>query len=193
FANGAPTLYAYNALTMQPLWSSAYQQLDLGGKYNTLADARGNIFVGTDRVQAFGLTNDTIVDDSMQGTGTNQFNYVGWGWTHTAAGTSTSTMGTFDGTVSTNNVSGGFATLTFTGSRIRVYTNEASGYGGVTISVDGANSRTVSLANTTNSPNGQGEGDVLVYNLAGLGAGTHTLKFLNNGTTTAALDPVAIT
>jgi hypothetical protein len=193
FANGAPTLYAYDALTMQPLWSSAYQQLDLGGKYNTIAAARGNVFVGTDRIQAFGLTNDTIVDDSVQGTGANQFTYTGSGWSHTAAGTSTSMMGTFQGTVSTDNVAGDSATLTFSGSRIKVYANEASGFGSVTISVDGANAQTISLANTTNSPNGQGEGDVLVYTLSGLGAGTHTLKFLNNGTATVALDRVEIT
>jgi hypothetical protein len=190
FANGAPTLYAYDALTMQPLWSSSYEQLDLGGKYNTIAAARGNVFVGTDRIQAFGLTNDTIVDDSVQGTGPNQFQYTGTGWTHA---TTTSTMGTFKGTVSTDNVAGDFATLTFTGSRIKVYANEASGYGSVTITVDGANAQTVSLANTTNSPNGQGEGDVLVYTLAGLGAGTHTLKFQNNGSATVALDRVEIT
>src|SRR5207248_515897 len=185
-------LYAYNALTMQPLWSSAYRQLDLGGKYNTIAAARGELFVGTDRIQAFGLTNDTTVDDSVRGTGPNQFNYVGAGWAHTPAGSSTATMGTFDGTVSTDNVSGDFVTLTFTGSRIRVHANEASGYGSVTISVDGANAQTVSLANTTNSPNGQGEGDVLVYTLSGLGTGTHTLRFQNNGTATVALDRVVI-
>jgi hypothetical protein len=190
FSNGAPTLYAYNALTLQPLWSSAYQQLDMGGRYNTIAAARGQVFVGTDRIQAFGLTNDTIVDDSVQGTGPNQFQYTGSGWTHAAT---TSMMGAFDGTLSTDNVAGDFATLTFTGSRIRVYAGEASGYGSVTITIDGANAQTVSLANTTNSPNGQGEGDVLVYTLSGLGAGTHTLRFQNNGTATVALDRVEIT
>src|SRR5262249_26164710 len=102
-------------------------------------------------------------------------------------------MGTFDGTVSKDNVAGDYATLTFTGSRIKVYADEAAGYGSVTISVDGANAQTVSLANSTNSPNGKGEGDVLVYTLAGLGAGTHTLMFLNNGTATVALDRVEIT
>jgi hypothetical protein len=193
FGNGAPTLYAYDALTLQPLWSSTQRQLDMGGRYNTIAAARGVIFVGTDRIQAFGLTGDTIVDDSVQGTGLNQFNYVGPGWTHTAAGTSTATMGTFDGTVSKDNVPGDFVTLTFTGSRIRVYANEAAGYGSVTISVEGANAQTVSLANTTNSPNGQGEGDVLVYNLAGLGGGTHTLRFMNNSSATVALDRIVIT
>src|SRR5262249_29775848 len=75
----------------------------------------------------------------------------------------------------------------------RVYANEASGYGSVTISVDGGNAQTVSLANTTNSPNGQGEGDVLDYTLTGLGAGTHTLKVVNNGSATVTLDRVEIT
>ena len=192
FANGAPTLYAYNALTMQPIWSSAYEQLDMGGKYNTIATARGNIFVGTDRIQAFGLTTDTSVDDSVIGSAPNQFTYTG-AWSHTPAGTSTSTMGTFDGTVSTDSTAGDFATLNFTGSQIKAYADEASGYGSVTISVDGGNAQTISLANTTNSPNGQGEGDVLVYTLSGLGTGTHTLKFLNNGSATVALDRVVIT
>src|SRR5262249_36501261 len=122
--------------------------------------------------------------------GPNQFQYTGTGWAHAAT---TSTMGTFQGTVSTDNVAGDFATMTSTGSQIKVYANEASGYGSVTISVDGGNAQTVSLANTTNSPNGQGEGDVLVYTLAGLGPGTHTLKFQNNGSATVALDRVAIT
>jgi uncharacterized repeat protein (TIGR01451 family) len=193
FANGAPTLYAYDALTLQPLWSSAYEQLDMGAKYNTIAAARGQVFVGTDRIQAFGLTGDTTVDDSVTGTGANQFQYVGSGWAHTPAGTSTATMGTYDGTVSTDTVAGDSATLTFTGSRIKVYADEASGSGSVTISVDGGNAQTVSLANSTNSPNGQGEGDVPVYTLSGLGSGSHTLKFLNNGTATVALDRVVIT
>src|SRR5262245_49010393 len=193
FANGAPTLYAYDALTMQPLWSSAYQQLDMGAKYNTIAAARGVVFVGTDRIQAFGLTNGTIVDDAVQGTALNQFTYVGPGWSHTPAGTSTATMGTFDGTVSTDNVAGDSATLSFSGSQIKVYANEASGYGSVAITVDGGNSQNVSLANSTNSPNGRGEGDVLVYALSGLGAGVHTLQFTNNSNAIVALDRVVIT
>jgi hypothetical protein len=193
FFNGAPTLYAYDALMMEPLWSSAYQQLDMGGRYNTIAAARGQVFVGTDRIQAFGLTNDLIVDDAVQGTELNQFTYVGSGWTHTPPGTSTSTMGTFAGTVSTDTIEGDYATLTFTGSRIKVYANEARSFGSVTISVDGANAQTIALANTTNSPNGLGEGDVLIYTLSGFGAGTHTVRFMNAGDGPVALDRVEIT
>jgi hypothetical protein len=188
FAHGVPTLYAYDPITLQPLWSSAYEQLDMGGKYNSIAVARGNVFVGTDRIQAFGLTTDTIVDDSVVGPNVNQFNYVGSGWVNSAT---TSTMGTFDGTVSTDSTPGDYATLDFIGPQIQVYANESSTSGSVTISVDGANAQTISLMNTNSSPNSKGQGDVLVYTLSGLGSGTHVLKFLNVSGT-VALDRVEV-
>jgi hypothetical protein len=191
FSNGAPVLYAYNALTMQPIWNSAYQELSMGGKYNSVAVARGNLFVGTHRIQAFGLTSDTIVDDAVTGAGSLQFNYVGAGWTHI---TGSSTMGTFDGTVSTDNVQGDFATLTFTGSQIKVYANEVSGYGTATFSVDTSTTQTVTLSPANSSPNGQGAGNVMVYTVTGLGLGTHTLKILNNlASNRISIDRVQIT
>lgn len=51
-----PVLYAIDATTMRLLWSSTPGQLNLGGKYNHVTIARGVVFVGTDRIQAFGLT-----------------------------------------------------------------------------------------------------------------------------------------
>jgi hypothetical protein len=51
-----PVLYALDATTMQPLWRSAPSQLNVGGKYNHVTVARGVVFVGTDRIQAFGLS-----------------------------------------------------------------------------------------------------------------------------------------
>ena len=51
-----PVLYAVDATTMQLLWSSTPSQLNVGGKYNHVTVARGVVFVGTDRVQAFGLS-----------------------------------------------------------------------------------------------------------------------------------------
>src|SRR5262249_38939726 len=154
---------------------------------------RGDVFVGTNRIQAFGLTSDTIVDDSVTGTGMNQFNYVGSGWAHV---TGSSTMGTFDSTVSTDNVQGEYATLTFTGSQIKVYSNEVTGYGSATFSVDGTDVQTLSLLPppNTSSPNGQGAGDVLVYTVTGLGPGTHTFKILNNAASNViSIDRVEIT
>jgi hypothetical protein len=50
-----PTLYAIDPFTLKVLWQSTSTQLNVGGKYNTPAIARGVAFVGTDRIQAFGL------------------------------------------------------------------------------------------------------------------------------------------
>ena len=50
-----PVLYALDALTLKLLWKSKPNELYTGGKYNEPAVARGTVFVGTDRIQAFGL------------------------------------------------------------------------------------------------------------------------------------------
>jgi outer membrane protein assembly factor BamB len=50
-----PVLYAFDASTMQLLWQSTPSQLNVGGKYNHAVIAHGTVFVGTDRIQAFGL------------------------------------------------------------------------------------------------------------------------------------------
>ncbi len=50
-----PVLYAIHAMTLTPLWHSTPGQLNVGGKYSTPAIAHGVVFVGTDRIQAFGL------------------------------------------------------------------------------------------------------------------------------------------
>jgi hypothetical protein len=51
-----PVLYAIDATTMRLLWNSPADQLNVGGKYNAVAVARGVVFVGTDRIQAYGLS-----------------------------------------------------------------------------------------------------------------------------------------
>jgi hypothetical protein len=177
FNDGGPMLYAYNALTLQPLWSSSFEELSKPfGKYNSLTMEHGDAIVATNRIQAFGLTSDTIVDDAVTGTGTNQFNYVGSGWSHI---TGSPTIGTFDGTVSTDNTPGDSATLNFAGSQIKIYANEKTTNGSATFSVDGGAGTTVALTPNTSSGNAQGAGDVLVYTASGLGAGPHTLTILN--------------
>ncbi len=50
-----PVLYAFDAATLRLLWRSAPEALDVGGKYSAPTVARGRVFVGTDRIQAFGL------------------------------------------------------------------------------------------------------------------------------------------
>ena len=50
----APVLHAFDGQTLQPLWRSAPGQLHTSGKYNEPLIARGQVIVGTDRIQAFG-------------------------------------------------------------------------------------------------------------------------------------------
>lgn len=50
-----PILYAVDATTLAALWRSPDNELSLGGKYNTPVVAHGFVFVGTDRIQTYGL------------------------------------------------------------------------------------------------------------------------------------------
>ncbi len=50
-----PVLYALDAGSLALLWRSAPGLLKTSGKYNEPLIARGTVFVGTDRLQAFGL------------------------------------------------------------------------------------------------------------------------------------------
>jgi hypothetical protein len=54
-----PILYAFDQ-NLNILWNSTQNQLNAGGKYMIPAIARGTVFVGTDRIQAFGLTPLTV-------------------------------------------------------------------------------------------------------------------------------------
>jgi hypothetical protein len=50
-----PVLYAIDARTLKVLWKTRPGELQTSGKYNEPAVARGTVFVGTDRIAAFGL------------------------------------------------------------------------------------------------------------------------------------------
>ena len=50
-----PLLHAFDGSSMKLLWRSGETELFVGGKYVTPAIAHGAVFVGTDRIQAFGL------------------------------------------------------------------------------------------------------------------------------------------
>lgn len=52
-----PVLYAFDGATLALLWRSAPGALEVGGKYSSPTVAHGVVFVGTDRIQAFGLRN----------------------------------------------------------------------------------------------------------------------------------------
>jgi hypothetical protein len=50
-----PVLYAFDGASLRLLWRSNPGDLDVGGKYGEPVVEHGVVFVGTDRVQAFGL------------------------------------------------------------------------------------------------------------------------------------------
>ena len=50
-----PVLYAFDASNLQLLWKSAPGQLATSGKYNEPTVVNGVAYVGTDRIQAFGV------------------------------------------------------------------------------------------------------------------------------------------
>jgi len=50
-----PVLYAFDASNLKLLWKSSPGELEVSGKYNEPTVVKGVAFVGTDRIQAFGL------------------------------------------------------------------------------------------------------------------------------------------
>jgi mono/diheme cytochrome c family protein len=52
---GRSVLYAFDALTLELIWKSAPDELGTTGKYNEVTVANGQVIVGTDRIQVFGL------------------------------------------------------------------------------------------------------------------------------------------
>jgi hypothetical protein len=170
-----PVLYALDALTMRVLWHSTPDQLQVGGKYNQPTVARGTVFVGTDRIQAFGSqgTSVTTVDDAVRGTGRNQFSYTGaGGWFHCSTAC---IAGSYNGTVSGTDAAGDAATIAFTGTRIRLYTAVRDNRGFAAVSVDGRPETMVDMYAPADA------GNVLVYTSPALTAGAHTLKVRDTG------------
>jgi mono/diheme cytochrome c family protein len=64
-----PRLYAIDGRTMKPLWASPPDELFTSGKYNEPAIARGTVFVGTDRIQAYGLRDSRAASVSFPSPG----------------------------------------------------------------------------------------------------------------------------
>jgi hypothetical protein len=56
---GHPILYAFDG-NLNLLWNSTQNQLNAGGKYMAPAIARGMVFIGTDRIQAFGAVRSQV-------------------------------------------------------------------------------------------------------------------------------------
>jgi hypothetical protein len=129
-----------------------------------LASATSNSFTITTQIV-------TTVDDAVQGSGPNQFHYVGT-WTHI---TGTDIPNAYNGTVSFTDTANDYATITFTGTQIRLYVAERNNRGIGAVSIDGGTETAI------DEYAAQDAGDVLVYTSPVLAAGTHTFKLRNTG------------
>jgi len=118
----------------------------------------------------------TTVDDSVQGTGTNQFNYQGSGWQHcTNCGADL-----FNGTNSWNNVTGQTVTVGFSGRQITFFGVRDPQHGIGAVSIDGGPETTIDFFAATRA------GNVAMFTSAMLPAGTHTFRLRVTGTKNAS-------
>ena len=115
-------------------------------------------------------------DNAQRGTGNNQFNYVGSGWVH---GVSSSDP-YLNQTVSFSNVADNSVTVSFTGSRIELYTAKASHHGIIAVSIDGGSETNVDLYSASR------QNFVMAYNSGDLSAGNHTIKIRVTGSKNGA-------
>ena len=63
-----PVLYAFDAQDLHLLWRSDPSAFPTGGKYNEPTVADGVVFVGTDRLQAFGIRSSREINDQSRDT-----------------------------------------------------------------------------------------------------------------------------
>ena len=157
--------------------------------------ANGKVYAATfsNTLNVYGLlpqNGTTTVDDSVIGSGQNQFTYSGSNWTHCSSGCMT---GSYDNTISLDDIAGEYATITFTGTQIQFYTDQRNNRGIAGVSIDGGSETTVDLYAANDAA------DKLIWTSPTLSRGTHTLTIRNTGMknsqssgTRLAIDRVAI-
>lgn len=107
----------------------------------------------------------TIIQDSVMGTGTNQFNYVGAGWQHCS-----SSCPGGDPTLSYDNAASDYVTLKFSGTGIALNSVTENIGGSGAVFIDGSKQADVSFYASTTQSSHQ------VWSVSGLSAGAHTFK-----------------
>jgi hypothetical protein len=119
-----------------------------------------------------------VVDDAQQGTGLDEFDYVGSGWGH-ATGEG-APANPHDGTNSWTDETGDKVSFTFVGTRITLYavTDPSNGIGA--LSLDGGAPTMLDFYGATRT------GDVALWTSPTLPEGQHTLTVTETGTRDAA-------
>lgn len=116
----------------------------------------------------------TTVDDSVSGTGTNQFNYTGQ-WGHC---TSCSPSSYYNSSHSWSNEANDTVTITFNGTGIKFYAGKGTNMGYGAVSIDSGSETTLDFYANVSSETG----NVLFWTSPMLSSGTHTFKLRLTGT-----------
>lgn len=114
------------------------------------------------------------VDDSVRGTGLNQFNYVGAGWHHCQS-CDVRNYGFYDGSNSWSRYKGDYVRITFTGTQIKFYGVTGPPHGIATVSLDGSIVDTIDFYATMTA------GNTLLYTSPVLEEEEHTLDIIVTG------------
>jgi hypothetical protein len=116
------------------------------------------------------------VDDSVQGTAQNQWDYVGGGWSHCTDSTSCNSSSLYNNSTSWDNTTDDYATISFTGIQASLYGLVDPNHGIAAVSIDGGAETNVDFYSATRT------GNVLLWTSPLLTQGTHTLKVRVTGT-----------
>jgi Ricin-type beta-trefoil lectin domain-like/PQQ enzyme repeat len=181
----AGQLFAYDATNISTeLWDSHQNRTrdDFGNwaKFVAPTVANGKVYVASDagsgQLVAYGLLTlgQTVVtvDDTVAGTGGNQFLYVGSGWKHcTNCGSNL-----YDQSNSWDNVAGDYLTVSFRGTQIKFYGVQDVLHGIGAVSVDGGSETNIDFYASTRA------GEVLLWTSPTLAPGDHVFRLRVTGT-----------
>ena len=111
------------------------------------------------------------IDDAVQGSGIDQFNYIGSGWQHcTGCG-----VDLYVQSNSWDNTTNDYVTVEFNGTRIKFYGVKDPGHGIGAVSVDGGSETSIDFYSATRV------GDQLMWTSPVLAAGDHVFKLRVTG------------
>lgn len=182
---GPGSLHAYDATDLShELYNSELNpgrdRVDSYVKFSVPTVANGKVFVATQTsLDIYGQLNTpqpavASIDDSVQGTVLNQFNYVGQ-WRHCISCSDTNPpMYNMSNSWSTDTKD--YFTFTFTGTGVSLYGIKRPSYGIGAVSIDGGGETQLDLFAGTSV------GNQLLWTSPTLASGTHTLKFHATGT-----------
>lgn len=125
------------------------------------------------------------VDDSVQGSGRDQFDYHGSGWGH-ASGEG-APANPYEGTNSWTETTGDSVDFAFTGTQLTFHAITDPGHGIAAVSVDGGTPVDVDLYSASRT------GDAPVWTSPTLPDGPHTFTFTSTGRKNAASSGTAVT